>query len=85
MTSSFSLWVQAARSAVAGRIVVSIDTMLRILSDTQLFIKTINAFSNSGTTAHALSMNVLDMVNLVKGNYDGKVKRVPSSPFTFPR
>ena len=43
MTSSFSLWVQAARSAVAGRIVVSIDTMLCILSDTQLFIKTINA------------------------------------------
>ena len=42
-------------------------------------------FSRLGTTAHALSMNVLDMVNLVKGNYDGKVKRVPSSPFTFPR
>ena len=40
-------------------------------------------FSRLGTTAHALSMNVLDMVNLVKGNYDGKVKRVPSSPFTF--
>ena len=31
-------------------------------------------FSNSGTTAHALSMNVLDMVILVKGNYDGGVK-----------
>ena len=28
-------------------------------------------FSNLGTTAHALSMNVLDMVILVKGNYDG--------------
>ena len=44
-----------------------------------------NKIVNPGTTAHALSMNVLDMVILVKGNYDGKVKRVPSSPFTFPR
>ena len=40
-------------------------------------------FSNSGTTAHALSMNVLDMVILVKGNYDGGVSKNPSSPFTF--
>ena len=39
--------------------------------------------SNLGTTAHALSMNVLDMVILVKGNYDGEVRGVPSSPFTF--
>ena len=31
-------------------------------------------FSNSGTTAYALSMDVLDMVILVKGNYDGVVK-----------
>ena len=31
-------------------------------------------FSNSGTTAHALSMYDLDMVYLVKGNYDGGVK-----------
>ena len=40
-------------------------------------------FSRLGTTTHALSMNVLDMVILVKGNYDGMVKRDPSSPFTF--
>ena len=39
--------------------------------------------SNLGTTAHALSMNVLDMVILVKGDYDGGVKRIPSSPFSF--
>ena len=31
-------------------------------------------FLKLGTTAHALSMNVLDMVILVKGNYDGVVK-----------
>ena len=29
-------------------------------------------FSKLGTTAHALSMNVLDKVILVKGNYDGR-------------
>ena len=40
-------------------------------------------FSNSGTTAHALSMHDLDMVNLVKGNYGGRGKRFPSSPFTL--
>lgn len=34
-------------------------------------------FSNSGTTAHALSMYDLDMVYLVKGNYDGRVKQFP--------
>ena len=34
-------------------------------------------FSNSGIIAHALSMNVLDMVILVKGNYDGGVKQFP--------
>ena len=36
-----------------------------------------NKIVNPGTTAHALSMNVLDMVILVKGNYDGGVKQFP--------
>ena len=39
--------------------------------------------SNLGTTAHALSMNVLDMVILVKGNYDGGVRGFPSPPFIY--
>ena len=39
-------------------------------------------FSNLGTTANALSMNVLDMVILVKGNYDGSERFRPlPSPF----
>ena len=40
-------------------------------------------FSNSGITAHALSMNVLDMVILVKGNYDGVVKETVISLHLF--
>ena len=42
-----------------------------------------NKIVNPGTTAPALSMIFLDMLILVKGNYDVKVKSVPSSPFTF--
>lgn len=40
-------------------------------------------FSKFGTTAHVLSMNILNMVIFVKVNYCGEVRSVPSSPFTF--
>lgn len=49
-----------------------------ILSHTQLLSKREMRILNSGTTAYALSMHVLDMINLVKGNYGGgDLERVP--------